>query len=180
MVGTKAGYDAPPAAFAGEGAVLVAGDAALDGADVSLGGSEYLAQHGGTDAFPAPPENGTEFVRALADVADHDATHATHDVSHGGLAASLAEMVTDEAGAEVDLGDGDAARLLFNERVGRAVVETTDPEAVQAAFKGVAPVHEIGASTSDGALDVEVGGESLSATFEEVRELRSIIDRELA
>jgi len=180
MVGTKPGYDAPPAAFAGEGTVLVVGDAALDGADVALGGSEYLAQHGGSDAFPTPPENGTEFVRALASVADHDATHAVHDVSHGGLAVSLAEMVTADAGADVDLGDGDAAHLLFNERVGRAVVETTDPEAVREAFDGVAPVHEVGASTSDGSLDIDVGGASLSAGVEEIRELRAIIDRELA
>jgi phosphoribosylformylglycinamidine (FGAM) synthase-like enzyme len=113
-------------------------------------------------------------------VADHDATHAVHDVSHGGLAVSLAEMVTDAAGADIDLGNGDAAHLLFNERVGRAVVETTDPEAVREAFDGVAPVHEVGASTSDGSLSVAAGGESVSVGVEEIRELRSVIDRELA
>ena len=179
MVGTKAGYDAPPAAFSGEGTVLVVGDPALDGEAVPLGGSEYLAQHGGTDAFPAPPENGAAFVAALADVADHDTTHAVHDVSHGGLAVSLAEMVTGTAGADVDLGDGDARRLLFNERVGRAVVETSAPAAVREAFDGVAPVHEVGRGTTDGSLGVAAGGESLSTDVEEVRDLRSVIDREL-
>jgi phosphoribosylformylglycinamidine synthase len=179
MVGTKAGYDAPPAAFAGEGAILVVGDRALDGEAVGLGGSEYLAQHGGSDAFPAPPEDGPAFVDALAGVANHDATLAVHDASHGGLAVTLAEMVG-EAGADVDLGDGDAARLLFNERVGRAVVETTEPGVVRDAFEGVAPVHEVGESTTDGSLDVAVGGESVALDAAEIRELRGVIDRELA
>jgi phosphoribosylformylglycinamidine synthase len=179
MVGTKAGYDAPPAAFAGEGAVLVVGDRALEGEAVPLGGSEYLVQHDGTDAFPAPPADGTAFVRALADVADHDATRAVHDVSHGGLAVALAEMVTGDAGAEIDLGDGDARRLLFNERVGRAVVETGAPGAVRAAFEGVAPVHEVGTSTSDGVLDLTAGGASLSVDIVDIRGMRSVIGREM-
>ncbi len=178
MVGTKAGYDAPPAAFAGEGAVLVVGDRALEGEAVPLGGSEYLARHGGTDAFPEPPRNNTAFLRALADVADHDATRAVHDVSHGGLAVALAEMVTGDAGADVSLG-GDAHRLLFNERVGRAVIETTAPEAVAAAVDGVAPVHEVGTSTPDGTLDLTAGDESLSVDVADIRELRSVIERQM-
>jgi phosphoribosylformylglycinamidine synthase II len=179
MVGTKAGYDAPPAAFAGEGTVLVVGDRALDGEAVPLGGSEYLAQHGGADAFPAPPENGPAFVAALASVADHDATHAVHDASHGGLAVTLAEMVAADAGAEVTLDGDDPHRLLFNERVGRAVVETTTPDAVREAFDGVAPVHEIGEGTTDGSLTVETTDGTLSADSDDIRDLRSVIEREL-
>jgi phosphoribosylformylglycinamidine synthase len=179
MVGTKAGYDAPPAAFAGEGTVLVVGDRALDGEAVPLGGSEYLARHGGADAFPAPPESGPAFVETLAGVADHDATHAVHDVSHGGLAVALAEMVTGDAGAEVSLDGHDPHRLLFNERVGRAVVETTAPEAVREAFDGVAPVHEVGKSTTDGTLTVETADGTLSAASDHIREIRSVIEQEL-
>lgn len=48
-------------------------------------------------------------------------------MSDGGLAVALAELVTDDAGADVTLPDRVAA---FEETPGRLVVQTTDPEAV--------------------------------------------------
>ena len=181
MVGTKDGYDAPPAAFDGGGDLLVVGDRALAGDGAGLGGSEFLAQSGGSDTFPTLPENRPAFVETLATLADHPSTLAVHDVSHGGLAVSLAEMVTGDAGATVDL-DGDAtpAELLFHEQPGRVVVETSDPEAVREAFDGVAPVHALGTTTEDGRLDLTVGGESIETDAEAIRERRRVIERELA
>ncbi|WP_135826150.1 phosphoribosylformylglycinamidine synthase subunit PurL [Halorussus ruber] len=172
MTGTKDGYDATPAALSGGGTLLVVGDSGGD----RLGGSEYLAQMGGSDRFPALPENPREVVEALAEVADFDSTTATHDVSHGGLAVALAEMVTEEAGASVEL---DSLELLFAETPGRAVVETDDPEAVREAFDGVAPVAEIGASDDSGALDLDVGEDSLAYDADEVAALRDVLAREL-
>ena len=199
MIGAKSGYDAPPTALAGEGALLVVGDAALAGGNAGpgsdadstpesgsapgLGGSEYLAQFGGSDRFPSLPADAPAFVEALAAVADEGTTLAVHDVSHGGLAVTLAEMVG-EAGARVTL-DGDAAadasaaELLFHERPGRAVVETTDPDAVRTAFEGVAPVTEIGEADDSGALDLTVGGETLRYDAREIADLRSVVEREL-
>ncbi|SEO36859.1 phosphoribosylformylglycinamidine synthase [Halogranum amylolyticum] len=171
MLGTKAGYDAPPAAFAGEGTLLLVGESGG-----SLGGSEYLAQMGGTDRFPALPANPGELVSALATVADDESTLAVHDVSHGGLAVSLAEMVTDTAGADVELADVVA---LFDETPGRAVVETTNPEAVYAAFEGVAPVTELGSATTDGTLSLSVGDDELAYDVDAIADLRDVIEREL-
>ncbi|MFC7068288.1 phosphoribosylformylglycinamidine synthase subunit PurL [Halobaculum lipolyticum] len=171
VVGTKAGFDAPPAAFAGEGTVLHVG--APGGA---LGGSEYLSQAGGSDRFPALPENAPEVVETLAAVADADGTLAVHDVSHGGLAVSLAEMVTAEAGAEVAVDD---ALALFDETPGRAVVETTDPAAVRDAFDGVAPVTELGTATDDGTLSLTVGDERLAYGAGEIADRRAVIEHEL-
>jgi len=68
-----------------------------------------------------------DLVASLAAVARHEATLATHDVSDGGLAVALAELVTKAAGADVALPDRIAA---FDETPGRLVVQTTDPEAV--------------------------------------------------
>ncbi|USZ68453.1 phosphoribosylformylglycinamidine synthase subunit PurL [Halorussus salilacus] len=176
MTGTKDGFEAPPASLSGEGALLVVGD---DGG-ARLGGSEYLARFGGTDRFPALPENPREVVAALAEVADHPDTLAVHDVSHGGLAVALAEMVTDEAGATVELsGDASSAELLFAETPGRAVVETTDPDAVGEAFEGVAPVEEVGAADSSAALDLTVDDETLSYDASEISDLRDVLAREL-
>jgi phosphoribosylformylglycinamidine synthase len=179
MVGTREGYAAPPAAFAGEGSVLVVGDRALAGEIESrLGGSEYLARFGGSDRFPAVPEDPAAFVAALADVANHEGTQAAHDVSHGGLAVTLAEMTSREAGATVSLPEATLVTLLY-EGAGRAVLETTDPEAVRERFDGVAPVTEVGEATTDGTLSLEVGDERLAYDASEIAELRSALEREL-
>ena len=170
-VGTKAGVSAPPATLSGEGTLLHVG--APGGA---LGGSRYLAHAGGSDRFPALPENAPAVVETLAAVADADATLAVHDVSHGGLAVTLAEMVTEEAGVAVEIDD---ALALFDETPGRAVIETIDPEAVREAFDGVAPVKELGSATADGRLSVTVDGETLSHDAASIRDLRGVIGREL-
>jgi phosphoribosylformylglycinamidine synthase len=178
LVGTKEGYDAPPLDLDGTGDLLVVGDLALAGdADVRLGGSEYLARHGGSDAFPELPDGPAALVETLAAVADFESTLATHDVSHGGLAVALAEMIHDDAGATVSLaGEAD----LFHEQAGRAVIETTDPDAVREAFDGVAPVTEIGAADDSGTLSVTVDDAEVTLGADEIRELRSVIERELA
>jgi len=172
VMGTRDGYDAPPAELAGEGTLLLVGYLATD-----LGGSEYLAQMGGSDSFPALPSDPAGVVAALAALADLDSTRAVHDVSDGGLAVTLAEMVG-AAGATVEL-DADPA-ALFSETPGRAVVETTDPDAVREAVAGVAPVSEIGRATSDGTLSITVGDETLSYDAETLVELRDVLERELS
>jgi phosphoribosylformylglycinamidine synthase II len=181
LVGTRDGYDAPPLGLAGEGDLLLIGDLALAGeAEARLGGSELLAQFGGDDRFPALPGNPRELVETVAAVADFDSTLATHDVSHGGLAVSLAEMVHAEAGADVTLdGDAGAGEHLFHEQPGRVVVETTDPGAVWDALDGVAPVTRLGVADETGTLDVATNGGSVTADAARIESLRSVIADEL-
>jgi phosphoribosylformylglycinamidine synthase len=175
MVGRREGVDAPPAALSGEGTIMLVGDP-----DGALGGSEYLQHAGGSDRFPALPAVPKERVRALAEVAGADATLATHDVSNGGLAVALAEMVSEGVGAAVAVpGASSPAERLFCERPGRAVVETTDPGSVRERFEGVAPVHEIGSVTGDGRLRIGVDGASLDYAAATLRETRGAIEREL-
>ncbi|EMA38868.1 phosphoribosylformylglycinamidine synthase subunit PurL [Halococcus hamelinensis] len=175
MVGVREGYEAPPTALRGVGDLLLVGG--LDGDDPALGGSEYLARFGGADRFPNLPDDPQEFVAALARVANEEATAAVHDVSHGGLAVTLAEMVTPEAGARIEIDDYEnPAAALFGERPGRAVVETDDPEGVEEAFDGVAPVDVIGRSTDSGRLDVRMDDERLSMTATTIAERRSVLD----
>jgi phosphoribosylformylglycinamidine synthase len=171
MVGTKAGYDAPPAALSGEGELLLVGDAGD-----ALGGSEYLNAAGGSDAFPTLPENPDDLVATIAEVARAESTLATHDVSHGGLAVTLAELLTADVGADVAVDD---AVALFDETPGRVVVETTDPESVREAFDGVAPVESLGKATADGVLSLTVGEEAVELDSETVGELRDVIPETL-
>jgi len=50
--------------------------------------------------FPDVPDSIDGFLDRLARVADEDSTLAVHDVSNGGLAVTLAEMVTEDAGGQ--------------------------------------------------------------------------------
>jgi phosphoribosylformylglycinamidine synthase len=171
MVGTKAGYDAPTAALDGDGELLLVGA----GSD-ALGGSELLAQVGGADRFPALPDDPAAVVAALAEVADADATLSVHGVSTGGLAVALAELITEDAGADVAVDDRVS---LFDETPGRAVVETTDPESVENAFDGVAPVTRLGTATDEGELSLDIDGESLTIGADRVAALRGVLDEAL-
>ncbi|EMA50446.1 MULTISPECIES: phosphoribosylformylglycinamidine synthase subunit PurL [Halococcus] len=169
----------PSTALAGKGALLVVGDRVLDGEQAGLGGSAYLAPEG-SDRFASLPANPAALVEALATVATHEATTAVHDASHGGLAVTLAEMVTPAVGAAVEIeGPASPAEHLFHEQPGRAVIETRDPEAVREAFTGVAPVHELGSTTDTGRLEASVGDTELSMSAETVAERRAVLDREM-
>jgi len=169
MLGTVADADAPGTALAGTGELLLIGGVATE-----LGGSEYLAQFDGEDAFPALPDDPNAAVDAVRAAATHDSVTAVHDVSDGGLAVALAEMVTEDAGAEVEVDGLDA---LFSEAVGRAVVETTDPAAVREAVD--VPVRSLGAATGGGVLDLTVGDETLRYEASEIAALRDVLAREL-
>ncbi|AFO58290.1 phosphoribosylformylglycinamidine synthase subunit PurL [Natrinema sp. J7-2] len=180
MVGAKDGYDTPPLSVAADGDLLLVGDRGLAADDVRLGGSEYLAQFDGSDRFPALPDDPAALIETLAAVADEDATLAVHDVSHGGLAVALAEMVTADAGLEVSIPGDDPAGTLFHEQPGRALIQTDAPEAVRDAFDGVAPVVELGTATDDGRLVIDAGERTIETDAATIRERRATIDRELA
>ncbi|MFA9415603.1 phosphoribosylformylglycinamidine synthase subunit PurL [Natrinema sp. HArc-T2] len=179
MVGAKDGYDAPPLSVDADGDLVLVGDLGLEAGDLGLGGSEYLAQFDGSDGFPELPDEPTSFVETLAAVADDDTTLAVHDVSHGGLAVSLAEMVTDDAGLEVSLPGEDPASELFYEQPGRALIQTDSVETVREAFDGVAPVVKLGAATDDGRLTIDVGDRTIETDATEISEQRATIGREL-
>jgi phosphoribosylformylglycinamidine synthase II len=179
VVGTKDGYDAPTLSLAGEGDLMVVGDRALAGkGEARLGGSEYLGQFGGSDRFPALPEDPKGLIDALADVADAESTLSTHDVSHGGLAVTLAEMVTADAGAGVTLLGADP-EMLYHEQPGRVVIETTDPATVREAFEGVAPVTQIGSADETGTLSISAGETSIEVDAATIADYRSVIEDHL-
>jgi phosphoribosylformylglycinamidine (FGAM) synthase-like enzyme len=184
VVGVKEGYEAPPLSLSGEGDLLLVGARSLAGeAGPRLGGSEYLAQFGGSDRFPELPGDPGALVDTLVEVAGEASTLATHDVSHGGLAVTLAEMVHADAGVSVEidvLHPEPAEGLLFGEGAGRVVVETTDPRGVRDAFDGVAPVAQLGTADDSGTLDLTVGETPLSYDAGEIADRRDVIDRELA
>ncbi|RZV08205.1 phosphoribosylformylglycinamidine synthase subunit II [Natrinema hispanicum] len=179
MVGAKDGYDAPPLSVETDGKLVLVGDLGLEAGDVRLGGSEYLAQFDGSDRFPELPNEPAAVVETLAAIANDESTLAVHDISHGGLAVALAEMVTDDAGLEVSLPGDDPAGELFHEQPGRALIQTESVEAVREAFDGVAPVIELGSATDDGQLTIDVGDRTIETDASEIAKRRATIEREL-
>jgi phosphoribosylformylglycinamidine synthase II len=182
MIGIRDDYEAPPVGVQGQGELVVVEPAAVevtpDGEDdrMALGGSTYLAQFGGSDRFPALPTDPGTLVDSLARVADLDSTLATHDVSDGGLAVTLAEMVTDDAGVDATVG---SLATLFCEAPGRLVVETTDVASLRDVAGDAVRVSAVGTATSDGSLSLSLGDETVGYGVEEVAELRAVLDREL-
>ncbi|WP_247728313.1 phosphoribosylformylglycinamidine synthase subunit PurL [Halovivax limisalsi] len=183
MVGSRPGVDAPPAAATAEGDLLLVGPDPAS-TEPALGGSVYLGQYDGSDRFPALPDDPGALVDAIASVALADSTRAVHDVSHGGLAVSLAEMISPDAGLSVDLSaspfEADPAEILFDERPGRVLVQSTDPERVRELVGDRASVTALGTPTTSGELAIDAGASSLRLDAERIASLRSTITDELA
>ena len=178
MVGTTPTLDVPPMAAAEAGEVLLVGETTPGSSTERLGGSEYLAQFGGSDRFPSLPAEPAERVETIRRIARLPSTLATHDVSHGGLAVSLAEMVTDRVGLSIDFDVDDpnaATRALFAETPGRVLVQTVDPTAVSDALDDRATVTRLGTPTNDGVLSIDVAGRHLRYSAAEITDRRSII-----
>ena len=189
MIGTT-DDEAPPTQLHGDGTLLLVGDRAVADEDGSspprLGGSEYVLEFGGRDSFPDLPANPSDRLSVLSDLARAEGTLAAHDVSHGGLAVTLAEMVGKDAGLSASIDSAgetgeasDAAALLFDEVPGRAVIETADSERAREIAADRVSVTEIGTATDDGRLALSVHGEELSFSATSIATLRDVIDDEL-
>ncbi|QZA88714.1 phosphoribosylformylglycinamidine synthase subunit PurL [Salinarchaeum sp. IM2453] len=178
MTGVKYGYETPDITLDTDGEILLVGDFGIE-TTPSLGGSQYLESFGGSDQFPTLPDTPHEVVSNLAEVAEDDHTVAMHDVSHGGLAVALAEMIDSNVGAEIELSNTSIGPALFHEQPGRAIIQTTDPEQVQEQFDGIAPVVRIGHGTDTGTLSITIDGQTITRSAEQVTELRSAIDQEM-
>ncbi|MEF8771752.1 phosphoribosylformylglycinamidine synthase subunit PurL [Halodesulfurarchaeum sp.] len=170
MIGTAPSFDAPTLAAKGAGELVL-----LGGFEERLGGSELLAQIGGADRFPELPENPKARIEAIKTVAGLDSTVAVHDVSDGGLIVTLAEMVHEAGGVEVNVPN---AKTLFSEAPGRIVVETTDRDALESAVGETLEVLDIGSATARAKLDVTVDAaeETVSYDTATLAEFRSTLE----
>ena len=129
----------------GDGTLLLVG-----GSNGSLGGSEYLAQFG----FEAVEADRLPEALAWLD--------------------EVEEMVSSDAGASVVL-EGDPDEALFCEAPGRAVVETTDPDAVTEFVDDDLAVTQLGDADGSGTLAIDVDGTALRYPAERIAVLREVI-----
>jgi phosphoribosylformylglycinamidine synthase len=102
-----------------------------------LGGSEWQ-QMAMPDALAAPPRVDLDREKALvnffAEAYEQRLLRSAHDLANGGLAIALAECAMDGIGCHIDLSrhadDIDAIALLFGESQARALITTSQPDAV--------------------------------------------------
>jgi phosphoribosylformylglycinamidine synthase len=102
-----------------------------------LGGSEWQ-QRAMPDAIAAPPRVDLDREKSLVAfflaAYEHRLLHSAHDLSNGGLAVALTECAMDGIGCHVELAGHadaiDAIALLFGESQARALVTTSQPDAV--------------------------------------------------
>ncbi|MBS1721754.1 MAG: phosphoribosylformylglycinamidine synthase subunit PurL [Armatimonadetes bacterium] len=140
------------------------------GRQQGLGASSYLAEvHGVEDGRPVAPSLGSEqtLCNILADWVEKGLIMAAHDVSEGGIAFALAEMLMSRGmGAEIDLpmdlglGPRDDS-WLFGELPGLVIVATNDPNTLKSADRQGLRLDRIGATTSAGKLTVSCGAKLL-------------------
>lgn len=172
MIGLATDHRSPTAASKGTGDLVLVGDLTQQ-----LGGSVLLSQYEGEDAFPKLPDTIESRIETIATVSNQSSTLATHDIGIGGLVVTLAEMVTPDTGIEIDIDASSAS--LFAELPGRVVFETSDTDAVIAAFDGIAQTRIIGQADQSGKLSINSPDMSVSYTYGEITDLRSTIDETL-
>jgi len=151
----------------------------LGGTGDELGGSEWQ-QMFLPDAMAAPPRVDLERENTLVDLLlaayDRRLIRSAHDVSNGGLAVALAECSMERSGCHVDLsGHADALdpiALLFGESQARAIVSTSDAEAMLrlANHHGV-PAMRIGRTETDVFLIERNGVPLIRTTTPELRRI---------
>jgi len=142
----------------------------------AVGASELAKLRGEAlpEGLPEPDLDGVgAAIAAVRDAVRDGVLASTHDVAEGGLLVALAECcLAGDRGATLDLSeralsDDEQWRELFGEGPGGFVV--SGPEDAVAALGATVPLEVLGVVGGDG-LQVQLGGETLSASLPELRE----------
>ncbi|MCL7414349.1 MAG: AIR synthase-related protein, partial [ANME-2 cluster archaeon] len=147
-------------------AVILVGDTKDE-----LGASEYYAMLGEKDMGipPSVPEELERTVNTLIHVIESGLVTSAHDISHGGMAISLCEMVG-PVGAEVDVSGllSQADDTLFSESQARMLITTPEPQKVLDMLSGIL-CKQIG-STGGKDLIIRVNDKEIQLTSLEIKE----------
>ncbi|WP_319508726.1 phosphoribosylformylglycinamidine synthase subunit PurL [uncultured Methanolobus sp.] len=162
---------APAGVFTKEGDTIILVGTTGD----ELGGSEYYNIIGKEKdgKAPQPPEDATKVIDTLIDLAKSGKLTASHDVSLGGIAASICEMC-EKYGADVDLSNAGndlrADDILFSESYARALVATSEPDVVIEMLKKIP--HSIIGTVGGNTLNIQVGDSKVQLNLDEIKEAR--------
>lgn len=167
---------APPGVFTKEGDTIILIGTTKD----EMGGSEYYSLAGKkmNGRVPQVPENTADIVDAIIKLIESRKVSASHDVSIGGLAAALCEMCVN-IGASVNLSPvGPGMRpddVLFSESHARAIISTSEPEAVRGMLDGIP--HAVIGTTGGSELKLSGKGFNISLSTEEIMDARDSLTK---
>ncbi len=154
-------------------AVILVGDTKDE-----LGGSEYYSMLGEKEKGmpPSVPEELEITVNTVISAIESGLVTSAHDISHGGMAISLCEMVG-QVGAEVDVSGilPQADDTLFSESQARMLITTPEPQKVLDMLSGI-PCTQIG-TTGGQDLIIRVNDQEIQLTSSEIEAASQSISR---
>jgi phosphoribosylformylglycinamidine (FGAM) synthase-like enzyme len=143
-----------------------------------LGASEYYSILGlvNNGVTPGLPGNFDTLIDTLIRAVESGLITAAHDISNGGLAVTLCEMV-EQMGAEIDITgictrDDDA---LFSESYARMVITTSEPDKVLDMMSGI-DYTILGKTGGDGLSITTLSG-GINLSIDEINDARSSLSR---
>lgn len=165
----------PSSFFAKSGdTIILIGETTAD-----MGASEYYACFEAQNAgkVPSVPKNAPKIIKAVIEAARSGKLSSAHDLSLGGIAAGLARMCRN-SGAEIDLSEiaeMKAEELLFSESPARALLATSEPEAVLEILKDMP--HMIIGKVGGNSLEVKGKDFEISLSLKEISDAYGSLTR---
>jgi phosphoribosylformylglycinamidine synthase len=143
-----------------------------------LGASEYYSMLGldNNGVTPGLPDNIDTLIDTLIRAVEAGLITSAHDISNGGLAVTLCEMV-EQIGAEIDI-TGICARdddALFSESYGRMVITTSELDKVLDMMSGINCT--VLGKTSGNGLSIRTRNSNLNLSKDEIEDARSSLSR---
>ncbi len=139
-----------------------------------MGGSEYYRAMGINGGIV--PRSEAEAIKrgmeSMVKAIENGIIKAAHDVSNGGIAITIAEMVLTGKGVRIDLSNIANLRSdfkLFSESNTRWIVETENEEEFRRAFQGL-PVYKIGNVEGDGMVIYDNGKKLIDLSNNEIKD----------
>ena len=144
-----------------------------------MGGSEYYACFGAENSGKVPqvPKNTQAVINSVIEAVKSGKLSSAHDISLGGIGAGLARMCKNIC-AKVDLSEVaemQADEVLFSEAPARALLATSEPEAVQEILKDVP--HTIIGKVGGNTLEIKGRDFEISLSQKEIIETYSSLTR---
>ncbi|NMG83597.1 MAG: phosphoribosylformylglycinamidine synthase subunit PurL [Methanosarcinales archaeon] len=135
-----------------------------------LRGSEYYhILNTKAGSVPTVPENIEQILSSIRGLVQTGSVTTAHDISNGGLAAALCELITPTHGAEITLTTDKLTdtELLFSETYGRMIITT--PEQTLDQLQNI-PHTIIGTTTRKQELHIITNTEEITLQYKEIRQ----------
>ncbi|MDQ6964155.1 MAG: AIR synthase-related protein, partial [Mariprofundales bacterium] len=145
-----------------------------------LGGSEHyhILNTPAAGSTPTIPDDIDQRLNTIVQLVRTSRITTAHDVSNGGLATALSELITPTHGANITLTGSRLTdtELLFSETHGRMLLITPAPEQVLHQLQNT-PHAIIGTTTSKPQLHITTKNQQITLTHEEIQRATQSLTR---